>query len=138
MESRGLTMGTISKLSLAGMVKVLAVGAEAQEASPKQETSPKPAAVVAHSTDGKKLFGEGDMLRIARVSAPRISPDGARVAYLVSTVTTGKEAEAAEKGGGLGKFVSQLWVVPTAGPASAARQFTRGEKRGFGAHRAPD
>ncbi len=121
-------MRTISKLSLAGMLTVLAVGAEAQEASPKQENSPKPAAAVAHSKDGKKLFGAGDILWIARVIAPRISPDGARVAYLVSRVTTGKEGEAAEKSGGLGKFVSQLWVVPTAGPASAARQFTRGEK----------
>lgn len=119
-------MHTISKLSLAVMM-VVPLGATGQEPSSKQETSPKQAAVVAHSKDGKKLFAAGDLLRIARVSAPRISPDGARVAYLVSAVTTGKEGDPAEKGG-LGKFVSQLWVVPTAGPASVARQFTRGEK----------
>src|SRR5260221_123834 len=116
-------MRTISKLSFVGLLMVTAVGAEA---SLKQETSPKQAAVVARGKDGKKLFGAEDMLRIARVSAPRISPDGARVAYLVSAVTTGKEGEAAEKGSASGKFVSQLWVVPTAGPASGTRQFTRG------------
>ena len=109
-------MRTISKLSLVGMLMVAAVGAEGQEASLKQQTSPKQAAVVARSKDGKKLFGAEDMLRIGRVSAPRISPDGARVAYLVSAVTNGKEGDAAEKGGASGKFVSQLWVVPTAGP----------------------
>src|SRR5260370_12847386 len=78
------------------------------------------------------------MLQIARVSAPRISADGARVAYLVSAVTTGKEGDAAEKGGASGKFVSQLWVVPTAGPASATRQFTRGEKSVSNVKRSPD
>src|SRR6266480_1556356 len=131
-------MRTISKLSLVGMLTVAAVGVEGQEASSKQETSPKQAAVMAHSRDGKKLFGAGDMLRIARVSAPRISPDGAHVAYLVSAVTTGKEGDAAEKRGSLGKFVSQLWVVPAAGPASAARQFTRGEKSVSNAKWSPD
>jgi dipeptidyl aminopeptidase/acylaminoacyl peptidase len=120
-------MRTISKLSLAAMM-VVAVGAAGQEPSSKQETAAKQPAVAARSKDGKKLFAAGDMLRIVRVSAPRISPDGARVAYLVSSITRGKEGDAAEKGGDLGKFVSQLWVVPTAGPASAARQFTRGEK----------
>src|SRR5713101_744052 len=131
-------MRTISKLSLVGMLMVATVGADGQEASLKPETSPKQAAVVARSKDGKKLFGAEDMLRIARVSAPRISPDGARVAYLVSAVTTGKEGEAAEKGGASGKFVSQLWVVPAAGSVNAARQFTRGEKSVSNAKWSPD
>src|SRR5258706_11148233 len=78
------------------------------------------------------------MLRIARVSASWITADGASAVYLVSAVTTGKEGEAAEKGGASGKFVSQLWVVPTAGPASAARQFTRGEKSVTNAKWSPD
>src|SRR6267378_1188724 len=131
-------MCTISKLSFVGLLMVTAVGAEGQEASLKQETSPKQAAVSARGKDGKKLFGAEDMLRIARVSAPRISPDGARAAYLVSAVTTGKEGEAAEKGGASGKFVSQLWVVPAAGPASGTRQFTRGEKSVSNAKWSPD
>src|SRR6266853_3148320 len=130
-------MRMISKLSLAAMLG-MAVGAAGQETPSKQETSPKPPTVVAHSKDGKKLFAAGDMLRIARVSAPRISPDGARVAYLVSAVTTGKEGEATEKGSASGKFVSQLWVVPTAGPASGTRQFTRGEKSVTNAKWSPD
>jgi dipeptidyl aminopeptidase/acylaminoacyl peptidase len=121
-------MRTISKLNLTATLMLLAVGTKAQEASSKQESPAKQAPVVAHSKDGKKLFGAGDMLKIARVSAPRISPNGARVAYLVSTVTTGKDGDAADKGGALGKYVSQLWVVPAAGPANASRQFTRGEK----------
>jgi dipeptidyl aminopeptidase/acylaminoacyl peptidase len=72
------------------------------------------------SKDGKKLFGSAEALRVARVSSPRISPDGSRVAYLVAENDTEKEQS--------WKFVTHLWVVPAAGPASAARQFTRGEK----------
>ncbi|HEV2617089.1 MAG TPA: S9 family peptidase [Candidatus Acidoferrales bacterium] len=72
------------------------------------------------SKDGKKLFGTNEALRVARVSSPRISPDGSRVAYLVSALKMEKDQP--------GKTVTQLWVVPTAGPASAARQYTRGEK----------
>jgi dipeptidyl aminopeptidase/acylaminoacyl peptidase len=76
----------------------------------------------ARSKDGKKLFGTAEALRVARVSSPRISPDGARVAYLVADNVMDQEKDAAWKS------VTQLWVVPTAGPATAARQFTRGEK----------
>src|SRR5260370_27470206 len=121
-------MRTISKLSLVGMLMVATVGADGQEASLKPETSPKQAAVVARSKDGKKLFGAEDMLRIARVSAPRISPDSARVSYLVSAVTTGKEGDADEKGGASGKFVSRLWVVPAARAGEAAPYIRRGEE----------
>jgi dipeptidyl aminopeptidase/acylaminoacyl peptidase len=74
------------------------------------------------SKDGKKLFGTAEALRIARVSSPRISPDGSRVAYLVAENHTEKDKDQ------LWKFVTNLWVVPTAGASSAARQFTRGEK----------
>jgi dipeptidyl aminopeptidase/acylaminoacyl peptidase len=127
-------MRAISSLRLMVVLVALGIGAgvaEGQEASSKQ-------AAVAHSKEGKKLFAAGDTLRIARVSAPRIAPDGGRVAYLVSAVTMAKEGEAAEKGGQPGKFVSQLWVVPAVGPASAARQFTRGEKSVSDAKWSPD
>jgi dipeptidyl aminopeptidase/acylaminoacyl peptidase len=76
----------------------------------------------ARSKDGKKLFGTAEALRVARVSSPRISPDGARVAYLAAENVVDKEKDTPWK------TVTQLWVVPTAGPATAARQFTRGEK----------
>ena len=68
----------------------------------------------------KKLFGTTEALRVARVTAPRISPDGSRVAYIVSGIKMEKDKP--------WKSVDQLWVVPTAGPASAARQYTRGEE----------
>ncbi|MGH9710761.1 MAG: TolB family protein, partial [Candidatus Acidiferrales bacterium] len=85
-------------------------------ASPAQDSS----ASQAHSKDGKKLFGTRDALRVARVSSPRISPDASRVAYLVSALETEKDEP--------GKTVTHLWVAPTAGPVSASRQYTRGEK----------
>lgn len=74
----------------------------------------------AHSKDGKKLFGTVAALRIARVSSPRISPDGSRVAYLVSETKMEKDEP--------GKTLTQLWAVPASGQASAARQYTRGDK----------
>jgi len=103
-----------------------------------QSASSKKEAEVPRTKDGKRLFGATDLLRIAGVNSPRISPDGTRVAYLVSTLTTGKEGEASEKSGDLGKYVTQLWVIPAAGPASAARQFTRGEKGVSNAKWSPD
>jgi len=127
-------MRVISSLSLMAALIAVEIGAEVAEG---QEASSKQAAVV-HSKEGKKLFGAEDTLRIARVSSPRISPDGGHVAYLVSAVTMGKEGDAAEKSGQPGKFVSQLWVVPTVGPPSAARQFTRGEKSVSNAKWSPD
>ncbi|HTS12413.1 MAG TPA: S9 family peptidase [Candidatus Limnocylindrales bacterium] len=90
-------------------------------AAPAQESSAKLADATPHSKDGKKLFGTEEALRLARVSSPRISPDGSRVAYLVAEDRMEKKDEP-------WKSVTQLWVVPVAGPASAARQFTRGEK----------
>jgi len=77
---------------------------------------------VARSKDGKKLFGTSEALRLARVSSPRISADGSRIAYLVAENEMNKDKDQPWKS------VTQLWVIPTAGPASAARQFTRGEK----------
>jgi dipeptidyl aminopeptidase/acylaminoacyl peptidase len=88
--------------------------ARAQQNSSSQETT------TARSKDGKKLFGTAEALRVVRVSSPRMSPDGTRVAYLVAENRTEKEDA--------WKFVTHLWMVPTAGPASAARQYTRGEK----------
>ncbi|MGB8475301.1 MAG: S9 family peptidase [Candidatus Acidiferrum sp.] len=82
------------------------------------------------SMEGKKLFGTAEALRVARVSSPRISPDGTRVAYLVTENDTEKEQA--------WKFATHLWVVPAAGPASAARQFTRGEKSVSNVEWSPD
>ena len=72
------------------------------------------------SKTGKKLLGTAEALRVARVSSPRISPDGSTVAYLVASVKIEKDDP--------GKSITHLWVVPAAGPATAARQFTRGDE----------
>ncbi|HEV2386241.1 MAG TPA: S9 family peptidase [Candidatus Acidoferrales bacterium] len=85
-----------------------------------QEPAAAPQNPAPRAKDGKLLFGTAAALRLARVSSPRISPDGARIAYLVATAEMPKNQP--------GKSVTQLWVVPAAGPASAARQYTRGDK----------
>ena len=68
--------------------------------------------------EGKKLLTAMDLMKIASVSTPRISPDGARVAYAVSEVKMEKDKE--------WKTVSQVWVVAIEG--EKPRQFTRGDK----------
>lgn len=88
---------------------------KSQEAKEKQEASPAP-----RSKEGKKLFGTAEALGIARVFSPRISPDGSRVAYLVAENKMEKDKP--------WKSVTQLWIAPTAGPAGASRQYTRGEE----------
>ncbi|MGH9744218.1 MAG: S9 family peptidase [Candidatus Acidiferrum sp.] len=95
-----------------------------------RQNAAKPETVTARSKEGKKLFGSAEALRLVRVSSPRISPDGERVAYLVSENDTDEEQA--------WKFVTHLWVVPTAGPATAARQFTRGEKSVSNVEWSPD
>jgi dipeptidyl aminopeptidase/acylaminoacyl peptidase len=101
---------------LVAAVFLAPLAAGAGQNSSSQDTS------AARSKDGKKLFGTAEALRVARVSSPRLSPDGARVAYLVAENAMDKEKDTAWK------TVTHLWVVPTVGPATSARQFTRGEK----------
>ncbi|HEX4748677.1 MAG TPA: S9 family peptidase [Bryobacteraceae bacterium] len=84
----------------------------------------------ARSSQGKKLFSTAAALRVARVSSPRISPDASRVAYIVSETRMDKDKP--------WKSVDQLWVVPTAGPASVARQYTRGEESVSAVEWSPD
>jgi dipeptidyl aminopeptidase/acylaminoacyl peptidase len=70
------------------------------------------------SRSGKKLLGALDLMKVASVGSPRISPDGSRVAYTVGEVKMEKDKE--------WKTVTQVWVVPAAG--GKASQFTRGDK----------
>lgn len=111
-------------LTVSLAVELFPSEAQAQESSAKQET-PAP-----HSKDGKRLFGTTEALRLARVSSPRISPDGTRVAYQVAENKMEKEKP--------WKSVTQLWVTPTAGPANAARQYTRGEESVSNVRWSPD
>lgn len=102
--------------AVAMLACVSAGAACAQEANGKAEET------TARSKSGKKLFGTAEALRVAHAGSARISPDGARVAYVVTQMKIEKDKDDAWKN------LTQLWVAPTAGPASAARQFTRGEK----------
>jgi dipeptidyl aminopeptidase/acylaminoacyl peptidase len=108
------------------LIVAVFVAAVAGQNLSSQETA------AARSKDGKKLFGTAEALRVARVSSPRISPDGALVAYLVAENAMDKEKDTPWKS------VTQLWVVPTAGPATRARQFTRGEKSVSNVEWSPD
>src|SRR5215831_21099016 len=89
---------------------------QAQEPKAKQDSdAPAP-----RGKDGKRLFGTMEALRLARVFSPRMSPDGSHVAYLVAENKMEKDKP--------WKSVTQLWIVPAAGPANASRQYTRGEE----------
>lgn len=113
--------------ALSAVAACLALGTVAL-AMPAQGASAD--STIAHSKDGKRLFGSAEALRVARVSGPRLSPDGSRVAYIVASLDMEKDQP--------GKTVNHLWVVPAAGPASAARQYTRGDKSVGGTRWSPD
>ncbi len=82
----------------------------------------------ARTKDGKRLLGALDLMKIATVGSPRISPDGSRVAYTVGEVKMEKDEE--------WKTVTQVWVVPTAG--GKAMQYTRGDKSSTAPEWSPD
>jgi dipeptidyl aminopeptidase/acylaminoacyl peptidase len=94
----------------------------AQEKTAKNE-APEPRA-----KDGRKLLTAVDLLKIAAVSGPRVSPDGTRVAYTVSETKMEKDKE--------WKNATQVWVVPTAG--GKAQQYTRGDKSATAPEWSPD
>jgi dipeptidyl aminopeptidase/acylaminoacyl peptidase len=103
----------IFSLALCALAAALPASAQAA-ATGKNDPAPR-------SREGKRLFSTLDALRIARVRSPRLSPNGARVAYLVSTADKPKDRP--------WKEVTNLWVALASGPASAARQYTRGDNR---------
>jgi dipeptidyl aminopeptidase/acylaminoacyl peptidase len=90
---------------------------------PAKSEAPEPRA-----KDGKKLLTALDLQKIAGVSAPRISPDGSRVAYTVSEIKMEKDKE--------WKSATQVWVVPISG--GKARQYTRGDKSSSAPEWSPD
>ena len=97
-------------------------------ASQEQKQPSKPAIPEARAKNGKRLLGAEDLMRVAAVGAPRISPDGSRVAYTVSEVKMEKDKE--------WKTVTQVWVVPIAG--GKALQYTRGDKSSTAPDWSPD
>jgi dipeptidyl aminopeptidase/acylaminoacyl peptidase len=102
----------------------------AQETS-NASSEKKPAAASvpeARAKDGKRLLGALDLMKVKSVAAPRISPDGTRVAYTVGEVKMEKDKE--------WKTVTQVWVVSARG--GNAMQFTRGEKSSTAPEWSPD
>ena len=83
---------------------------------------------VPRAANGKKLLTAFDLMKVANVGAPRIAPDGTRVAYTVNEIKTEKDKE--------WKTATQIWVVPTTG--GEARQFTRGDKNATAPEWSPD
>ena len=102
----------------------LLTGAVAQDNSKSSKTDPPEP----RAKDGKKLLTSLDLMKIKGVGNPRLSPDGARVAYTVSEVKMEKDKE--------WKTVTQVWVVAANG--GKARQFTRGDKSASAPEWSPD
>ncbi|MBI3406429.1 MAG: S9 family peptidase [Acidobacteria bacterium] len=125
-------MKTNRKLLLVGSALAILIGTtglRAQEMAGEKAAAKKQAPAV-KSRDGKKLLSALDILHINIVGGPRLSPDGMRVAYTVSETQMEKDKE--------WKSLTHVWVVPAAGPASTAHQFTRGDKSCTGAAWSPD
>src|SRR6266849_6278702 len=104
------------------------VSAQEKYASPDDKKPAKSEAPEPRAKDGKKLLTALDLMKIAGVSSPRISPDGARVVYTVSETKMEKDKE--------WKNVSQIWVAAITG--ERPRQYTRGEKSASAPEWSPD
>ncbi|MGH8058597.1 MAG: DPP IV N-terminal domain-containing protein, partial [Candidatus Entotheonellia bacterium] len=66
-----------------------------------------------------------DIIRIRLLSDPQISPDGRRVAFVVTTLSEERD-----------QYLSQIWMVETAG--GEPRRFTAGPKRDTAPRWSPD
>jgi len=97
----------------------------AQEGSAAKTTANAPDA---RTKDGKRLLSALDLMKVATVGSPKVSPDGSRVAYTVAEVKMEKDEE--------WKTVTQVWVVPIAG--GKAMQYTRGDKSSTAPEWSPD
>jgi dipeptidyl aminopeptidase/acylaminoacyl peptidase len=107
---------------------VFLVSAQEKPATTEEKKPARTEAPAPRAKDGKKFLSALDLMKVAAVGNPRISPDGARVVYTVSETKTEKDKE--------WKNVSQLWMTPTAG--SKSRQYTRGEKSASAPEWSPD
>src|SRR6266480_1367525 len=94
-----------------------------------QSASTKSEAPAPRAKGGGKLLTALDLLKVAGVGAPRISPDGARVAYTVSETKMEKDKE--------WKSATQVWVAPT-NRSAKSRQYTRGDKSATAPEWSPD
>src|SRR6185295_1156672 len=87
-------------IAISAAVYVRPVAADDSKAPASAATEPR-------AKNGKRLLTAFDLFKVANVRAPRIAPDGRRLAYSVSETKTEKDKE--------WKAVTQVWVVPTAG-----------------------
>src|SRR5712671_1507469 len=114
-------------LALLVWLAVSATFADAQPApadsQPVRNDAPEPRA-----KDGRKLLTALDLMKIAVVGSPRISPDGTRVAYTVTETKMEKDKE--------WKNVTQVWVVPISG--AKPQQYTHGDKSASAPEWSPD
>src|SRR5438876_4966827 len=94
-----------------------------------QSASTKSDPPAPRAKSGGKLLTALDLMKVNAVSAPRISPDGSRVAYTVSEIKMEKDKE--------WKSVGQVWVVPT-NRSAKSRQYTRGDKSATAPEWSPD
>jgi len=93
------------------------------DSQPVRNDAPEP-----RTKDGRKLLTALDLMKIAVVGSPRISPDGTRVAYTVTETKMEKDKE--------WKNVTQVWVVPISG--AKPQQYTRGDKSASAPEWSPD
>ena len=118
-----------NRFTFAALLILLCCMATAPLARAQEDKKPtRPEAPEPRTKDGKRLLTAMDLMKVAGVSAPRISPDGARVAYTVSETKTEKDKE--------WKSVTQVWVVAITG--GKTRQYTRGEKSSTAPEWSPD
>ena len=120
-----MTTKYFSSITILLAILMLISASGAQE---KPSASPAQAPAPVRAKDGRKLLTALDLLHIAGVGGPRLSPDGTKVAYTVSETKTEKDKE--------WKAVTHVWVVPVGG--GTARQYTRGDKGSSGPEWSPD
>ena len=108
-------------IALLAATAVTTMHVTAEDTKPSEAPAPR-------AKNGKKLLTALDLMKVVSVGAPRIAPNGKRVAYTASETKTEKEKE--------WKAVTQVWVVPTAG--GEARQYTRGDKSANAPDWSPD
>src|SRR3989442_390827 len=119
-------LATTLRVLLALMTTAVFVSAQEKTSEDKKPAKNEEPAPVAR--DGKKLLTALDLMKINAVSAPRISPDGTRVAYAVGETKMEKDKE--------WKNVTQVWVVAITG--GKPRQYTRGDKSATAPEWSPD
>ncbi|HMG75742.1 MAG TPA: S9 family peptidase [Pyrinomonadaceae bacterium] len=107
---------------------LIAPAAAWAQPAPEDKPPAKTEAPEPRAKDGRKLLTALDLMKVAVVGAPRMSPDATRVAYTVTETKMEKDKE--------WKNVTQVWVVPSGGGKS--QQYTRGDKSATAPEWSPD